>query len=463
MDYEVVVLGGGTAGLTAALTARHFGASVALVEQEPRIGGECTFYGCVPSKALIEIARLAHDIRRAHEEGIVTSAPVFDFAAVMRRQAAIVEQIAEDERDERFTRAGIDVFHAHARFRDEHTLELSGSRALTARRFVLATGSRPAVPPISGLDAVRFMTNKTVFDLKRLPARLAVLGGGAVGLELAQAFGRLGSEVTVLELAERVLPHDEPEAGDVIVGAFAREGIGVRLRAQVSRVEERANEVVLHVTGDEVVCDELLVAAGRVGSVESLGLALELERGYVKVDRHCRTSVPHVFAAGDAIGGYQLTHGASHEGRVAGARAAGRRARLDEGVVPRVTFTDPEIASVGLTESQARERHRSVKTHVFPMSHVDRARILERPIGFVKLVTAARPVLGRAGGGVLVGAQIVGPRAGELIQECALAIRTRSFAGRLAQTIHAYPTMSVAVQQAESQDFPIGQLLAPRN
>lgn len=461
MDYDLIVLGGGTAGLTAALTASHHGASVALVEREPRIGGDCSFYGCVPSKALIEIAQVAHDLERAHAEGIVGAAPTFDFAAVMRRRARIVEQIAEDERDERFTNAGIDVIHARARFRDQHTLELDDARSITGSRFVVATGSLPAVPPIDGLDAVRFLTNKTVFDLQRLPARLAVLGGGAVGLELAQAFHRLGSHVTVLELADRLLPQDEPEAGEAVAQVLANEGVDLRLGANVAAVAKRGGEIVLRVDGSELVCDELLIAAGRKGSVESLGIDLELERGYVKVDRRCRTSMAHVFAAGDVTGGFQFTHVASHEGRVAGANAAGKRARLDERVVPWVTFTDPEVAHVGLTEAQARARHRHVEAHIFPMSQVDRARILERPDGFVKLVTAARPLLGRTGGGMLVGAEIVGPRAGELIQECALAIRTRCFAGRLAQTIHAYPTMSVAVQQAESQISPIGRLLAP--
>lgn len=461
MDYDVIVLGGGTAGLTAALVARHHGASVAVVEQEPRIGGDCTFYGCVPSKALIEVAQTAHDIRHAHAEGIVEAAPDFDFAAVMRRSARIVEQIADDEQDERFTHAGIDVIHANARFGDEHTLQLENSRSITGRRFVVATGSLPAAPPIDGLDTVRFLTNKTVFALQQRPGRLAVLGGGAIGLELAQAFQRLGSKVTVLELADRLLPQDEPEAGDVIAQSLADEGIELRLGTNVAAVQQRGAEIVLHADGSEIVCDELLVAAGRKGSVESLGLDLELERGYVKIDRRCRTSIAHVFAAGDITGGYQFTHVASHEGRVAGANAAGKRARLDERVVPWVTFTDPEVAHVGLTEAQARAHHRHVEAHIFPMNQVDRARILERPAGFVKLVTAARPLLGRTGGGVLVGAEIVGPRAGELIQECALAIRTRCFAGRLAQTIHAYPTMSVAVQQAESQISPIGRLLAP--
>jgi pyruvate/2-oxoglutarate dehydrogenase complex dihydrolipoamide dehydrogenase (E3) component len=461
MDYDLIVLGGGTAGLTAALTARHHGASVALVEREPRIGGDCSFYGCVPSKALIEIAQVAHDLGRAHADGIAGAAPAFDFAAVMRRRARIVDEIAADERDERFTSAGIDVIHAQASFRDEHTLELGDARSITGRRFVVATGSLPAVPPIEGLDAVRFLTNKTVFDLQRLPSRLAVLGGGAVGLELAQAFHRLGSQVTVLEVADRLLPQDEPEAGEAIARVLASEGIDLRFGVKVTAVEERVGEIVIRLDGGELVCDELLVAAGRKGSIESLDLELELERGYVKIDRRCRTSLPHVYAAGDVTGGYQFTHVAGHEGRVAGTNAAGKRARLDERVVPWVTFTDPEVAHVGLTEAAARRRHRRVEAHVFPMSHVDRARILERPAGFVKLVSAARPLLGRTGGGVLVGAQIVGPRAGELIQECALAIRTRCFAGRLAQTIHAYPTMSVAVQQAESQEWPLGRLLAP--
>jgi pyruvate/2-oxoglutarate dehydrogenase complex dihydrolipoamide dehydrogenase (E3) component len=463
MDYDVIVVGGGTAGLTAALTARHHGASVALVEQEPRIGGDCTFYGCVPSKALIEIAQIAHDLGRAYAEGIVAAAPMFELAAVTRRRARIVDEIADDERDERFTRAGIDVIHARARFRDEHTLELEGAREITGSRFVLATGSRPAIPPIDGLSTVRYLTNETVFELQHLPERLLVLGGGAVGLELAQAFRRLGSRVTVLEAADRLLPQDEPEAGETIAQVLAREGIDLRLSVNATAVEQRGSEHELRVDGDEIICDELLVATGRSGSTDALGLELELERGYAKIDRRCRTSLSHVYAAGDVTGGYQFTHVASHEGRVAGANAAGKRARLDERVVPWVTFTDPEIAHVGLTETQARERHRRVETHVFPMNAVDRARILESPLGFVKLVTAARPLLGRSGGGVLVGAQIVGPHAGELIQECALAVRTRCFAGRLAQTIHAYPAMSLAVQQAESQFSPLGRLLAPRD
>lgn len=439
-SFDVVAVGGGTAGLTAALTARHRGASVALVEREPRIGGDCTFYGCVPSKALIEVAQLAHDLRRAAGEGIFAAVPEIDFAAATARRARIVEAIAYDERDERFTDAGIEVVHGEARFTDEHAIEVDG-RTLHGRRFVIATGSAPAVPDT--VASMAHFTNETIFTLERLPARLAVLGGGAIGLELAQAFRRFGSEVTIVELADRLLPLDEPEAGELVADVLRAEGIDVRLGT---------TELPEH--------DVLLVATGR-RPVLPAGLELARdERGYVKVDDRCRTSLRHVFAAGDVTGGLQFTHVASHEGMVAGKNAAGQRARTDERVVPWITFLDPEVAHVGLTEAEARERHRGVEVYTFPMAHVDRARIVERPVGFVKLVSARRPVLGRLGGGVLVGAQVVGPRAGELIQECALAIRTRCFAGRLAQTIHAYPSMSLALQQAEAQLSPLGRVLS---
>ncbi len=461
MDLDVIVIGGGTAGLTAALAARVKGASVALIEAEARIGGDCTFRGCVPSKALIETARLAHDLASAGKDGIVAEAPEFDFAAVMARKTRIVEQIAADERDQRFTNAGIEVVHGRARLLDDHTVEAAGRR-LRGRRFVIATGSRPSIPRISGLDTVPYLTNETVFDLARLPPRLTVLGGGPVGLELAQAFRRLGSEVTVVELEQRLLPQDEPEAGELVETMLRGAGIDLRLRTRIEGVERRGAETLVKLHGGATIrCDELLVATGRSGSTDGLGIELKLDAGYVEVDDRCRTSVPHVYAAGDVTGGLQFTHVASHEGLVAGQNAAGGRARKNERVVPWVTFLDPEVAHVGLTEAQARERHRGVEVLMFPMAQVDRARILERPAGFVKLVSARRPLLGRLGGGVLVGAQIVGPHAGELINECALAVRTRCFAGRLAQTIHAYPTMSLALQQAESQLVPVGRALSP--
>jgi pyruvate/2-oxoglutarate dehydrogenase complex dihydrolipoamide dehydrogenase (E3) component len=459
-EFDVVVVGGGTAGITAALAARWAGVRVALVEREPRLGGDCTFYGCVPSKTLLEIAKVVHDGQRAAAEGILATAPAIDFERIGARRRRIVEEIAADERDERFEQAGIALLRGHARFQSAHELEVDGERV--AGTFVLAMGSEATVPPLAGIAEVPYLTNRTIFDLERLPRRLLVLGGGATGLELAQAFRRFGSEVVVVEMLERLLPGDEPEAGDVLAQVLRDEGVDLRLGEEACAVRADGEEVILSLASEELRGDALLVAAGRRGSVDGLGLealGVELDRGYVAIDERARTSAAHVFAAGDVTGGLQFTHIAAHEGRVAGLNAAGKRAKLDERVAPWVTFTDPEIAHVGLTEQQAREVHKGVETVTYPMSRVDRARIEERAVGFVKLVTAGRRILGRAGGGELVGAQIVGPHAGELIQECALAMQTRCFAGRLTQTIHPYPASTLAVQQAAAQLFPLGRVL----
>ena len=459
--FDVVVVGGGTAGITAALAARATGASVALVEREPRLGGDCTFYGCVPSKSLLEVAKIVHEACHAASEGIVARMPEIDFARITARMRRIVVEIAADERDERFERVGITLIRGGASFLSSAEIEVDGER-VGGGRFVVATGSEPALPSLPGIDQVPYLTNRTIFGLERLPRRLLVLGGGPTGLELAQAFSRFGSEVVVVETLERLLPKEEPEAGQVVAEVLRREGVDLRLGSEGAAARTEDGEIVLALERAELRGDALLLAVGRRGNVTSLGLeplGVRLDDDYVRVDRHGRTSVSNIFAAGDVTGGLQFTHVAAHEGRVAGLNAAGKRAKIDERVAPWVTYTDPEVARVGLTESEARERHGGVEVVSYPMSNVDRARIAERAVGFAKLVTARRRILGRAGGGELVGAQIVGPQAGELIQECALAMQTRCFAGRLNQTIHPYPATTLAVQQAAAQLFPLGRAL----
>jgi pyruvate/2-oxoglutarate dehydrogenase complex dihydrolipoamide dehydrogenase (E3) component len=437
---DLVVVGGGAGGLAAARAGARRGARVLLVQQGP-LGGDCTYTGCVPSKALIEAAR-----RR----------DPFDRAIAAARRA--IEVVAATETDDVLQREGVEVAHGWATFREPGVLDVDGT-VIRARRVVIATGARPLVPPIEGLDETDHLTNETVWDLDASPPSLAVLGGGAVGCELAQAFARLGSTVTVIEALDRILPHEDPEAAAVVTEALTADGVAVRTGRTVARVEPLARKgaVRLHLAdGATVDADRLLVAVGRTGAIEGLGLdaaGVETARGFITTDDTLATTARGVWAAGDATGRLQFTHAADEMGRVAAANALGRsgRRRFRTDAVPWVTFTDPEVARVGITEGEAADRGGRVV--YLPMSEVDRAIAAEEILGFVKLVAGPRRLLRNAGGGRVLGATIVASRAGEMIHEPALAMRTGMFAGRLAQTVHAYPTWSVAVRQAAAQLF----------
>jgi pyruvate/2-oxoglutarate dehydrogenase complex dihydrolipoamide dehydrogenase (E3) component len=463
--WDVLVVGGGTAGMTAARSAAAEGARVVLVEREAALGGECTFTGCVPSKTMIEVAKLYRDAGRGSRLGIRADGLRMDFPALMAHVDAVIAEINRDERPELFEAAGIALRRGVLRFTGSHEAGV-GDDLHRFERAVVATGSDPAVPDGIGLREVPFLTNETVFSLTALPERLVVLGGGPIGLELAQAFARLGSRVTVLHGGGQLLPKEDPEVGGLVAGLLAREGIDARLRTLASGVAREDGAIAVRAAGpggaSTTSTDAVLVAVGRRPRVAGLGLeSLGVAHGPagVAVDDRMRTSARHVFAAGDVTGRYLFTHVAAYEGRIAGQNAAGKKQKADYRVVPWVTFLDPEVARVGLTEPQARREHGDVEVVRFPMSRVDRSRMLGEPAGFVKLVAAGRRVVGRLGGGEIVGAHIVGPRAGELLHEVVVAMQSRSFAGRLAQAIHAYPTTSMAVQQAASQLFPIGRAL----
>jgi pyruvate/2-oxoglutarate dehydrogenase complex dihydrolipoamide dehydrogenase (E3) component len=335
-------------------------------------------------------------------------------------------------------------------------------RSLTARRFIVATGSHPTIPPVDGLERADYLTNENVFHLDQRPESLAVMGGGAGGCELAQAFARLGTRVTVIEEMDRLLPREEPDASAVIAGVFAAEGIDVRLGTRVSRVDAVDRGGVVRVSldgGPTVTADRLLVAVGRTGATDGMDLdaaGIATDRGFVVVDNHLATSAPGIWAVGDVTGKMLFTHAAFEMGRVAAANALSarwRRRRFDSSSIPWVTFTAPEVGRVGLTEAEAAARHGSARVAMLPMSEVDRAMATGETAGFVKLIAGPRRLARDAGGGRVLGATVVAARGGELIHEPALAMRTGMFTGRLAQTVHAYPTWSMAIQKAAAQFF----------
>jgi len=439
VSYDLVVVGGGAGGLGAARAGARRRARTLLV-QHGELGGDCTFTGCVPSKTLIEAA-----------------AAGASFADAMARVRAAVAAVAATESDEVVKGEGIDVLHGWARFVSPRTLDVDGSR-LTASRIVVATGAGPAVPDIPGLQEAGYLTNETVFGLERLPRSLVVLGGGAVGCELAQAFARLGAVVTVVEALDRLLPREDEDASAVLAQVFTRDGMEVRTGTTVEALERGAQDRVrLRLSaGPAVEADQVLVAIGRSPTTSELGLEqagiATDERGFVRIDAFLRTTAPGVFAVGDVTGLSPFTHAADDMARIAAGNALRRfpKRRFHPEAMPRVTYTDPEVAQVGVTEGEAKP---PARVSFVPMTEVDRAVAAGRTEGFVKLVAYPRRGLRHLGGGRVGGATVVAPHAGELLPELVLAMRTGMFPARLALAVHAYPTWSVAVRQAAAQLF----------
>jgi pyruvate/2-oxoglutarate dehydrogenase complex dihydrolipoamide dehydrogenase (E3) component len=436
--YDLVVLGGGTAGLIASLYAARVGARVALIERAGQPGGDCLFTGCVPSKSLLASAQRAHDMRTADRLGLEAVEPRFDFARVMERVQEVIRAAGVRDTAEELESEGVEVVRALGRFARPGVVDADG-RALRYRAAIISTGSRPAVPPIPGLAEAQFLTSDTIWDLRELPTRLTVLGGGPVGCELGQAFARLGSRVEILEAAAGLLPGEDPEAGRLIADTFAREGVGLHLGTAVTRVESRGRGGGTLLVGQrQIPYERLLVALGRQPVDEEMGLAnvgVELDpRGFVKVDARLRTTGDRIWAAGDAVGRMYFTHVAGHQGLTAMANALFRARRsFDYSSVPRVTFTAPELASVGVGEAEARERlgrDPLVLRHDYAES--DRALTADTARGFAKLVTGRR--------GRLLGATVVGSAAGESIAELVALMRRRGTVADLSRVIHAYPT-----------------------
>lgn len=447
-DFDIAVIGGGAGGLVVAAGGAALGARVAVVEKH-KLGGDCLWSGCVPSKTLLKSARIAYQMRHADRWALEAVTPRVELANVMERVAGVIRSIEPNDSPERFRALGVDVIFGAGRFTSRDTFEVNG-RKLRAKTFVIATGSRAAVPPIPGIDRTPFLTNESVFALRENVPHLLVIGSGPIGSELAQAFRRLGSEVTVVDIAPAVLPREDRDLAQVVLRQLAGEGIRFHLGVNIASVAGFAGDIRMTITKDSAPATltgtHLLLAAGRKANVEDLGLeaaGVRVEDGAI-VNEDLVTSNPRILVIGDAAGGYQFTHVAEHHAGIALRRSIFHMKWVKPAsVVPWATFTDPELARVGLSEDEAKRQGVAHRVYRFPLADIDRARAEGETEGLAKLVTAPN--------GKLLGAAIVAPHAGELIAECVLAMNQGLKLADLSSSIHTYPTFSMVTRRAADQ------------
>lgn len=453
LEPDICVIGGGSGGLSVAAAAAQFGVDVVLLEKH-KMGGDCLNYGCVPSKAIIAAGKRAQAMREASQFGIANAEPRIDPAGVHDHIHGVIAAIAPLDSVERFTGLGVNVIEEAGRFIDRNTVE-AGKYLIKARRFVVATGSSPGIPPIPGLDKVPHFTNETIFDNKKTLAHLMIIGGGPIGMELAQAHARLGSQVTVLE-AFTPLGKDDPELTAIVLKQLEEEGIEIRAGIRIERMERSRTGVRAIITQDDeeqtIEATHLLVAAGRQPNVKGLGLSeagIEYDRKGIKVSRGLKTTNRRVYAIGDVAGGLQFTHMANYHAGIVIRNALFRLpAKVDTSIVPWVTFTEPELAHVGMTEEQAREKKGDIRVMRWPYAENDRAQAEHTTQGLIKVVTTKR--------GRILGATIVGEHAGELITLWAMAMSKKMKIGAVTSIIFAYPTLSEISKRAAYQYYAPG-------
>ncbi|HEY3367876.1 MAG TPA: FAD-dependent oxidoreductase [Symbiobacteriaceae bacterium] len=449
--FDLAVIGAGTAGLVTAAGAAGLGARVVLIERD-RTGGECLYTGCVPTKALVKAAKVAHTVATAGRFGVAVQGVRTDYAGARAHMLATIRQIEHHDSPERFRSLGVTVHKGTARFISPTRLEVDGE-LLAANKTVIATGSRSVAPPIEGLAATGFWSHVEALAAVRLPRSVIVLGAGPIGLEFAQVWTRFGVQVTVLERAPQILIREDAEAAEMAGAILAAEGVALVTGFEAVRAHrDGTQKVIAGRTADgrdqEYRADELFVAAGRAPNLEELNLeaaGVAFDRRRILADASLRTTARNIWGVGDTVGPYLFTHTANYQGRlVVGNALLPVRRKADYGVVPWTTFLDPEIAHLGLTEAEAREQHGDgVKVFRYAMSDLDRAITDGEERGFVKVITDQR--------GLILGAHIVGPHAGDLIHELALAKREGIGIGAVSQMIHAYPTLAEGVQRAADQ------------
>ncbi|MDH3582174.1 MAG: FAD-dependent oxidoreductase [Hyphomicrobiales bacterium] len=439
LNPDLCVIGAGSGGLSVAAAAAQLGVEVVLIEKA-KMGGDCLNYGCVPSKAMIAAGKHAQAMRNPEAFGIAGVEPRIDPRKVHDHVHGVIAAIAPNDSVERFTGMGVRVIEAEGRFKDARTVE-AGGHEIKARRFVIATGSSPAAPPIPGIDKVPYFTNETIFDVTETIPHLLIIGGGPIGMELAQAHRRLGSRVTVLE-AFTPLGKDDPELTAVVLKRLAEEGVEIQAGIRIEKLERSQKGVRAHITVDdeasEIEGSHLLVAAGRAPNVDGLDLeaaGINFDKKGIKVSSRLKTSNSRVYAIGDVAGSLQFTHMANyHAGLVIRNALFRLPVKASTTAIPWVTYTDPELAHVGLTEAQAREKSRNVQVLRWPYGENDRAQAEHETEGFIKVVVGKR--------GRILGATIVGARAGELIQTWVLAIIKNMKIGDMTSIVVAYPTLS---------------------
>jgi pyruvate/2-oxoglutarate dehydrogenase complex dihydrolipoamide dehydrogenase (E3) component len=448
-DYDIIILGGGSAGIVSGVMAGALGMRVLLIEKG-KMGGECLNTGCVPSKALIHAARVAHTLRTAGECGLKSvGVSREDAAGVMAHVRATIKAVeGADATVKLLEDNGVEIRHGAARFTNPHTLEMGGG-TLTAANFILATGSSPAPLDVPGLAEAGYLANQTVFDLDAIPESLLVVGGGPNGVEMAQAFRRLGSHVTLVQNRERLLPRDDVALSSALAGILRREGIDIRFDAKVTSVRVEDGRRVATVTqgdGDrEVICDEILSTVGRVPNTDGLNLeaaGVAFDGGRVQTDAALRTTTSHIYAGGDLLGHDQFSHLAEYEAKLIVRNIVfPGTTRTDFHIDPWATFTDPEVAHLGLTEEEAKERGLAYEVYTQPFAQNDRAIVEGDAQGFVKILSSGL-------GGNILGVHILGPHAGELMHEWILAMQHGHSIRDVADLVHIYPTLSMASQHA---------------
>lgn len=445
-DRNLIVIGAGSAGLVSALIAAAVNAKVTLIEKH-KMGGDCLNTGCVPSKALIKSAKVASLIKRSNEFGINVPESNVDFAAVMERVQSIITKIEPHDSIERFQNLGVECLEGEARITSPWTVEINGN-TLTTRNIIVATGARPFIPPIKNIDQIKYLTSDNLWDIRELPKRLLVLGGGPIGCELTQAFARLGSQVTQIEMLPRIMAREDDDIAEIMTKRFKDEGIDIRTNHAAKEILIKDNQKFLICEHDnktvEIEFDEILVAVGRAANtsgfgLEELGVKLNPNKT-ISVNEKLQTSIPNIFACGDVAGPYQFTHTAAHQAWYATVNALFgkfKSFKVDYSVIPWATFTDPEVARVGLNEQEAKDKGIAYDVTIYGIDDLDRAITEGEDHGLVKVLTVP-------GKDKILGVTIVADHAGELITEYISAMKYKFGMNKILGTIHIYPTFSEA-------------------